>query len=88
MDYYSILGVKSDASFQQIAQAYRRLALTLHPQKNLANKAATNFQFCQICEAFEVLSTGKCKQSSTWCRGVESNLRSLWRAHSEERNSW
>ena len=59
MDYYSILGVNSEASFQEIAKAYRRLALTLHPQKNLANKATTNFQFCQICEAFEVLSTGK-----------------------------
>jgi DnaJ-class molecular chaperone len=63
MDYYSILGVNSEASFQEIAKAYRRLALTLHPQKNLANKAATNFQFCQICEAFEVLSTGKTNRS-------------------------
>jgi len=37
--------------------AFRKLALTYHPQKNLQSKAATNFTFCQICEAFEVLST-------------------------------
>lgn len=59
MDYYKILGVEREASFQQIAQAYRKLALTYHPEKNIKDKAATNFQFCQICEAFEVLSTGK-----------------------------
>ena len=59
MDYYGILGVDREASFQQIASAFRKLALTYHPQKNIATKAATNFHFCQICEAFEVLSTGK-----------------------------
>ena len=59
MDYYKILNVPSDASFQQIAIAFRVLALTYHPSKNVANKATTNFKFCQICEAFEVLSTCK-----------------------------
>lgn len=31
MDYYSILGVDKEASFQQIAVAFRKLALTYHP---------------------------------------------------------
>lgn len=61
MDYYKILGIDREASFQQIAIAFRGLALTYHPQKNIAAKAATNFKFCQICEAFEVLSTGMLK---------------------------
>jgi DnaJ-class molecular chaperone len=61
MDYYAILNVNRDASFQDIAIAFRKLALTYHPSKNIQNKAATNFKFCQICEAFEVLST--CKES-------------------------
>jgi curved DNA-binding protein CbpA len=34
MDYYSILGIAREASFQQIATAYRTLALTYHPAKN------------------------------------------------------
>lgn len=58
MDYYSVLGVATEASFQEIAAAYRKLALTYHPQKNIADKAATNYRFCEICKAFEILSTG------------------------------
>jgi DnaJ-class molecular chaperone len=33
------------------------LALTYHPDKNPERMAQVNFKFCQICEAFEVLST-------------------------------
>jgi DnaJ-class molecular chaperone len=59
MDYYSVLGVQRDASNQEIAVAFRRLALTYHPQKNLANKAETNYRFCLICKAYEILITRK-----------------------------
>jgi molecular chaperone DnaJ len=58
-DYYSILGVQSDACFQEIAIAFRKLALTYHPEKHTKNLAQTNYRFCQVCEAFEVLSTSK-----------------------------
>ena len=57
MDYYKVLNVDKEASFQEIACAFRKLALTFHPQKSAQTKADTNFRFCQICEAFEVLST-------------------------------
>jgi curved DNA-binding protein CbpA len=35
MDYYAILNVNRDASFQDIAIAFRQLALTYHPSKNI-----------------------------------------------------
>lgn len=34
-DYYGILGVKSDASAEEIRKAYKRLACTMHPDGNL-----------------------------------------------------
>ena len=59
-NYYKTLGVSADASYQDIAKQFRVLAITYHPLKNTANMAQANFKFCEICEAFEVLSTRKC----------------------------
>ena len=39
-DYYSILGVKRDASEREIKQAYRRLARKHHPDVNPGDKSA------------------------------------------------
>ena len=58
-DYYHTLGVEADASYQDIAKQFRVLAITYHPLKNEKNMAQANFKFCEICEAFEVLSTRK-----------------------------
>jgi DnaJ-class molecular chaperone len=58
--YYEILGVKEDASFQELASRFRILAVTHHPLKNPSQLAEANFKFSQVCEAFEVLSKRKC----------------------------
>ena len=58
-DYYRTLGVSADASYQDIAKQFRVLAITFHPLKNTSNMAKANYKFCEICEAFEVLSTRK-----------------------------
>ena len=57
--YYEVLGVERDASFQQLAERFRVLATTFHPQKNPKTMADSNYKFTQICEAFEVLTTRK-----------------------------
>lgn len=58
-DYYACLGVQPTASYQDIAKAYRVLSVTNHPLKNPSKMAQANHKFCQICEAFEVLSDRK-----------------------------
>ncbi|MBF2064268.1 MAG: J domain-containing protein [Calothrix sp. C42_A2020_038] len=53
-DYYEILGVSKDASYEDIRKAYRKLALQYHPDRNQGNdKAAEKFK--DINEAKEVL---------------------------------
>jgi len=53
-DYYAVLGVDRSASRGQIRQAYRRLALQYHPDRNKAPGAAEKFK--EIAEAYAVLS--------------------------------
>jgi molecular chaperone DnaJ len=54
-DYYKILGVKKEATEQEVKQAYRRLARKHHPDVNPGDKAAEG-KFKEINEAYEVLS--------------------------------
>jgi len=54
-DYYETLGVKRDATDEQIRQAYRKLARKYHPDLNPRDRAAED-KFKQINEANEVLS--------------------------------
>jgi molecular chaperone DnaJ len=54
-DYYELLGVKKDASEDDLKKAYRALAKKYHPDKNKGNKEAEN-KFKEISEAYAVLS--------------------------------
>jgi molecular chaperone DnaJ len=61
-DYYEVLGVAKNASEQEIKQAYRKLAMKFHPDKNQGDKTAEE-KFKEINEAYEVLSDAQ-KRSS------------------------
>jgi DnaJ-class molecular chaperone len=54
-DYYEVLGLKRDATDQQVRQAYRKLARKFHPDLNPRDKTAEE-KFKEVNEANEVLS--------------------------------
>ncbi|HST19656.1 MAG TPA: molecular chaperone DnaJ [Blastocatellia bacterium] len=54
-DYYEILGVQKSANEQELKQAYRRLAIKYHPDKNPGDQEAEE-RFKEIAEAYQVLS--------------------------------
>ncbi len=54
-DFYAILGVPRDASFEEIKRAFRRLARESHPDANPDDPTA-EARFREIAEAYEVLS--------------------------------
>lgn len=57
-DYYDVLGIKKDASADDIKKAYRKLAHKFHPDKTADNKAEMEIKFKEINEAYQVLSDG------------------------------
>ncbi|MGH9822695.1 MAG: molecular chaperone DnaJ, partial [Blastocatellia bacterium] len=54
-DYYEVLGISRSAGEQELKQAYRRLAVKYHPDKNPGNTEAEE-KFKEIAEAYQVLS--------------------------------
>jgi molecular chaperone DnaJ len=53
-DFYAALGVARTASDDEIKQAYRRMAMQYHPDKNGGSKEAEE-KFKEITEAYDVL---------------------------------
>ncbi|MEM2063087.1 MAG: molecular chaperone DnaJ [Candidatus Nitrosocaldus sp.] len=53
-DYYEVLGIARNATKEEIKQAYRRLALKYHPDRNKSPDAEEKFKL--ISEAYAVLS--------------------------------
>lgn len=60
-DYYQILGVDKKAGEKEIKQAYRKLAMKYHPDRNPGDKQAEE-KFKEINEAYQVLSDAEKRQ--------------------------
>jgi len=53
-DFYDVLGVKKDASADDLKKAFRKLAMQFHPDRNPGDKTAEQ-KFKEINEAYDVL---------------------------------
>ena len=54
--YYDILGITFDADSDEIKEAFRKLAIEYHPDKNLNNPDYDNEKFYKVYEAYETLN--------------------------------
>lgn len=60
LDYYEVLGVSRDATTVEIRKAYRKLALSYHPDKVPEDeRVEAEIKFKEISQAYETLSDGK-----------------------------
>ncbi|MDO5616596.1 MAG: J domain-containing protein [Cruoricaptor ignavus] len=76
-DYYYFLGVKPDATEEEIKKAYRKLSLKYHPDKN-DNDSFFSQRFQEVQEAYETLIDGE--QRAVYHRNLEQH-QSVYRSH-------
>ncbi|CXJ00214.1 DNAJ like protein, putative [Plasmodium berghei] len=74
-NFYDILNVKKSSSKNEIKQAYRKLALKYHPDRNPNNRKESEQKFREITEAYETLSNDNKKSiyDSQLNNGFSSN---------------
>ena len=72
-DYHNILQIPAHATLPEIKQAYRRLAMIYHPDKN-ENSADAQAEFSEIKEAYEVLTNPVKKESWLQQRWYNQNI--------------
>lgn len=47
-NYYEVLGIKRDASEDEIAQAYKKLSLRWHPKLSKEDQKTSFYHFCEL----------------------------------------
>jgi molecular chaperone DnaJ len=85
-DYYEVLGVQKSASKEEIKNAYRKLALQFHPDRNKEPSAEETFK--EVSEAYAVLSDDEKRKrydvyghvgAEEAFRGSEANFEEIFR---------
>ncbi|KAL4067614.1 hypothetical protein V8B97DRAFT_1949850 [Scleroderma yunnanense] len=78
VDLYKVLGLKSDASAEEIRKAYRKLALLHHPDKHATStgeaRAHASMHFQRIGFAYTVLSDPKRRKKYDTTGTTDDNL--------------
>ncbi len=78
---YEILGIKKGATLQEIKEAYRRLSLRYHPDRN----SSDDKKFKEIVEAYQTIKNEQKRDYSRKRREAESSYTQFWRYY--EKNS-
>ncbi len=77
-DYYEILGVKKDASAEEIKKAYRQMSVKYHPDRNPGDKQAEH-NFKEAAEAYDVL--GDADKRARYDQFGRGGLKGAYRPH-------
>ena len=78
-EYYEILGLKENASAEEIRRAYRKLALHYHPDRNRGDATAEE-RFKAISEAYGVLTDSEKRRLYDLSRATGAGMRTDARA--------
>jgi len=78
--HYEVLGVERDADSASIKKAHRKLALKLHPDKNVGNDDDVHHQFLAVQQAYECLSDAAERK---WYDEHREAILQGWTAHGD-----
>ena len=81
---YEILGVQSGASQKEVKNAYRRLSLKYHPDRNSNEKDGEKFK--KIIEAYQRLRLEEKKKSKASETEVASKYTEFWKNYDNKMN--
>jgi len=73
-DFYKILEINRDASYEEIKKSYRKLSMIHHPDKN-ENSEESNIKFKQLATAYETLSDSD--KRKMYDMGVRNDIRGM-----------
>ncbi len=84
-NHYQTLGIRPNATSDEIRQAYRRAAVRYHPDKNPNDHTAED-KFKEISEAYSILSDERARREYDRSKGF-TNIASSNRPKSDQSNS-